>query len=89
MVALKTILVIAHLRRRHVNILGALQGSIWLIFHLEILMLDMFAPLLKSERLEQALFKVLSVIFDLKTYITRYRGYVDHSRRAVHAPVYV
>ena len=84
MVAYKTILVIAHLRRRHVNILGALQGSIWLIFHLEILMLDMFAPLLKSERHVK---RCISSYFDLKTYITTYRGYVDHSRRAVHAPV--
>ena len=66
------------------NILGALQGSIWLIFHSEMLMLDMFALLLKSGRHVK---RCISSYFDLKTYITNYRGYADHSRRAVHAPV--
>ena len=66
------------------NILGALQDSIWRIFHSEMLMPDMFAPLLKSGRHVK---RCISSYFDLKTYITKYRGYADHSRRAVHAPV--
>ena len=50
---------------------------------LQKVMLDMFALLLKSERHVK---RCISSYFDLKTYITNYRGYVDHSRRAVHAP---
>ena len=49
------------------NIIGPLQDSIWRIFHSEMLMPDMFAPLLKSGRHVK---RCISSYFDLKTYIT-------------------